>query len=45
MTKSHHHTGDQAMPNLIDFIDAAIFLSPLLIAALAITRLTFRAVH
>ena len=33
------------MPNLIDFIDAAIFLSPLLIAALAITRLTFRAAH
>lgn len=33
------------MPNLIDLIDAAIFLSPILIAILAITRLTLRTAH
>jgi len=34
------------MPHLFDLIDAAIFLSPLLIAALAISRLTlYRAAH
>lgn len=34
------------MPHLFDLIDAAIFLSPLLIAVLAISRLTvFRAAY
>lgn len=34
------------MHNLIDLIDAAIYLSPIVILALALTRLTvFRAAH
>ena len=33
------------MPHLIDLIDAAIFLSPLLIAAAMASRFAFRFAH
>lgn len=33
------------MLNLIELLDAAIFLSPLLLAALMIGRMALRAVH
>jgi hypothetical protein len=33
------------MPHLIDLIDAAIFLSPLLVVLAMVSRLAFRAAH
>ena len=33
------------MPHLIDLLDAAIFLSPLLIAAVMVSRFAFRFAH
>ena len=33
------------MPHLIDLLDAAIFLSPLLIAAAMVSRFVFRFAH